>query len=88
MSEENIFERDLDQTVANHQTQTPLSFLAWAASVYPDKAAVIHGDKSYTYAEFYTRCRRLASDPACVPETRRSHRRPSGNVRGLPMRIP
>ena len=39
MSEENIFERDLDQTVANHQTQTPLSFLAWAASVYPDKAA-------------------------------------------------
>ena len=61
MSEENIFERDLDQTVANHQTQTPLSFLAWAASVYPDKAAVIHGDKSYTYAEFDTRCRRLAS---------------------------
>jgi len=51
MSEENIFERDLDQTVANHQTQTPLSFLAWAAAVYPDKAAVIHGDKSYTYAE-------------------------------------
>ena len=61
MSEGNIFERDLDQTVANHQTQTPLSFLAWAASVYPDKAAVIHGDKSYTYAEFDTRCRRLAS---------------------------
>ncbi len=37
----NIFELGLDPTPANFQPQTPLTFLDWAASVYPDKAAVI-----------------------------------------------
>ena len=57
----NIFELGLDPTPANFQPQTPLTFLDWAASVYPDKAAVIHGDKSFTYRQFAERCRRLAS---------------------------
>jgi fatty-acyl-CoA synthase len=56
-----IFDRDLDRTAANSTPLTPLSFLAWAAHVYPDKTAVIHGDRSFTYAEFAARCRRLAS---------------------------
>ncbi len=56
-----IFEAGLDPTPANFQPQTPLTFLDWAASVYPDKAAVIHGDKSFTYRQFAERCRRLAS---------------------------
>jgi len=56
-----IFERDLDRTRANWATLTPLSFLAWAAGVYGGKAAVVHGDRTFTYAEFYARARRLAS---------------------------
>jgi fatty-acyl-CoA synthase len=40
---------------------TPISFLARSAGVYPDKVAVIHGDRTFTYAEFAARCRRVAS---------------------------
>jgi 3-(methylthio)propionyl---CoA ligase len=55
------FEQDLDRRAANYAPLTPLSFLAWAAHVYPGKPAVIHGDRVFTYAELYARCRRLAS---------------------------
>ena len=58
---ENIFERGLSRNPANHQPLTPLTFLDWAAAVYPDKTAVVHGDTQYSYREFYERCRRLAS---------------------------
>ena len=61
MSADNIFDRDLDANPANFQPQTPLIFLDWAASVYPDKTAVIHGRSRYTYRQFQERCRRLAS---------------------------
>src|SRR5574342_669544 len=57
----NLFEVDLDRGPANYAPLTPLSFLARSAAVYPGKAAVIHGDRVFTYAEFYARCRRLAS---------------------------
>jgi fatty-acyl-CoA synthase len=57
---ENIFERGLDRGGANHQPLTPLSFLAWSASVYPDETAVVHGDLRYSYREFQARCCRLA----------------------------
>lgn len=40
---------------------TPLSFIDRSAKVYPDKTAIIHGDKRYTYAEFGARVNRLAS---------------------------
>ncbi|TMQ16595.1 MAG: acyl-CoA synthetase [Candidatus Rokuibacteriota bacterium] len=55
------FEQDLDRGPANHTPLSPLSFLAWAARVHPDKPAVIHGDRTFTYAELTARCRRLAS---------------------------
>ncbi|MEE2980056.1 MAG: acyl-CoA synthetase [Pseudomonadota bacterium] len=58
---ESIFDRGLGQTPANFQALTPLTFLDWAAAVYPDKCAVIHGDLRYSYAEFSGRARRLAS---------------------------
>jgi len=57
----NIFEHGLGQNPANHQPLTPLSFLAWAETVYGARTAVIHGDLKYTWAEFGQRCRRLAS---------------------------
>jgi len=56
-----IFDRDLDANPANFQPQTPLIFLDWAETVYPDKTAVIHGQSRYTYRQFGERCRRLAS---------------------------
>jgi fatty-acyl-CoA synthase len=55
------FEQDLPRRPANFAALTPLSFLAWAAGVYADKPAVIHGDRVFTYAELDARCRRLAS---------------------------
>jgi 3-(methylthio)propionyl---CoA ligase len=55
------YERGLDKGAANYVPLTPLSFLARAASVYSQKPAVIHGDREFTYAQFYARARRLAS---------------------------
>ena len=40
---------------------TPLSFLDRSVAVYPDKTAVVHGDKHYTYRELGERVNRLAS---------------------------
>ena len=39
----------------------PLSFLERSALVYPDKPAVIHGDRVYNYAQFHDRVKRLGS---------------------------
>lgn len=55
------YDIDLDRNAANYQPLSPVNFLVRAAAVYPHKTAVIHGDTSFTYAEFYTRSRRLAS---------------------------
>ena len=55
------YDIDLNRNAANYQPLSPVNFLVRAAAVYPKKTAVIHGDKSFTYAEFYTRSRRLAS---------------------------
>ncbi len=51
----------LDRAPANFVPLTPLSFLARAASVHPDKIAVVHGERRFTYREFFARCCRLAS---------------------------
>ncbi|HBG18644.1 MAG TPA: acyl-CoA synthetase [Desulfobulbaceae bacterium] len=40
---------------------SPVKFLARSAAVYPDKVAVVHGDKRFTYREFEERVNRLAS---------------------------
>lgn len=56
-----VFDAGLDRVEANHQALTPLTFLKRAAFVYPEKLAVIHGERRITYADFYSRARRLAS---------------------------
>jgi fatty-acyl-CoA synthase len=61
LSGNSIFEAGLGRTAANFAPETPLMFLAWAAQVYPEKTAVIHGQRRLTYREFDQRCRRLAS---------------------------
>lgn len=48
------------RTAANHRPLTPLDFLSWAATVYPDWTATIYGEHTQSYAEFYERCSRLA----------------------------
>ena len=57
----NPFTQNLDKCAANYQPLTPLTFLQRAAEVYPAHTAVIHGKLRLTYADFYARCRRLAS---------------------------
>jgi len=50
----------LARNAANFTALTPLSFLARAAAVYPDKIAVIDGARRFTWREFEARCRRFA----------------------------
>jgi len=57
----NPYNEHLDKNPANYQPLTPLQFLERAAAIHPDHTAVIHGSRRLTYAEFYARCRRLAS---------------------------
>ena len=47
------YETDLDKNPANYQPLTPLTFLARSAAVYPEQAAIIHGNQRTTYAQFY-----------------------------------
>jgi fatty-acyl-CoA synthase len=57
----NPFETDLDRNAANFAPLTPLGLIQRSAAVYPDHPSVVHGDRRYTWAETYARCRRLAS---------------------------
>jgi len=40
---------------------TPVSFLRRSAAVFPNKTAIVHGDRRYTYQEFNERANRLAN---------------------------
>src|SRR5215204_1772276 len=40
---------------------TPVDFLRRSAYMFPDKPAVVYGDRRYTYREFEERVNRLAS---------------------------
>ncbi len=51
----------LPRTAANHVALTPVSFLRRAAAVFPDRTAIVYGDVRRSWAETWTRCRRLAS---------------------------
>jgi fatty-acyl-CoA synthase len=55
------YDLGLDQNQANHAPLTPLVFLDWSADVYPDRPAVVHGARRYTWSQTRERCRRLAS---------------------------
>ncbi len=55
------YDQDLDKNAANFQPLTPLSFLQRSAAVYPDHAAIIHGQSRVDYKTFYARCRQLGS---------------------------
>ena len=56
-----VIDDDFEKVKANHVPLSPLSFLPRAASFYPDKEAVVYGNRHYTWAQTYERCKRLAS---------------------------
>lgn len=53
----NAFEKN----EANYVPLSPLSFIEHTANVFPDRTGVIHGDRSYTWAQVFDRCRQLSS---------------------------
>ena len=53
--------QDLGRNQANYTALSPLSFLRKAATVHPQRLAVIHGERRLDWAQVYQRCRRLAS---------------------------
>ncbi|MEP7069553.1 MAG: AMP-binding protein, partial [Usitatibacter sp.] len=57
----NAYEKGLERNDANYTPLTPVSFLAKAARVYPERTAVIHGAVRRNWREVYQRARRLAS---------------------------
>ncbi|WP_373089320.1 acyl-CoA synthetase [Sneathiella sp.] len=57
----NPYETDLDVNLANYEPLTPLTFLSRSAEVYPEHCAIAYGERSISYADFYSRARRLAS---------------------------
>lgn len=56
MTEQNIYQRDLEKNPANYQALTPISFLGRAARVYPDYPALIHGPLRQSWAQTERRC--------------------------------
>ena len=46
---------------ANYVPLSPLSFITRTADLFPDRTAIIYGDRRYSWAESYARMRQLAS---------------------------
>ena len=61
MAPQTLYDVGLDKNAANFAPLTPLTFLAWSARVFPNRPAVIHGERRFDWQETYHRCRRLAS---------------------------
>ena len=55
------YDTGLERNAANYAALTPLTFIERSAAVYPQRLAVIHGRRRYTWAESFARSRRLAS---------------------------
>ena len=55
------YELGLGKNPANYVPLSPIGFLLRSASVYPERTAVIHGERRYSWRQSLERCRRLAS---------------------------
>ena len=60
-AQDNPYAIGLEKNQANYTPLSPLSFLARAADVFPDRTAVVHGPDRMDYRTFYQRTRQLAS---------------------------
>ncbi len=56
----NPYRQRLDRNPANFVPLTPMSLVEWAADVYPERCAVIHGPLRRSWRELYERSRSLA----------------------------
>ncbi len=54
------YSTDLDKNAANYSPLSPLTFIERAASVYPERCALIYNDTRRNWSETYRRCRQLA----------------------------
>jgi 3-(methylthio)propionyl---CoA ligase len=61
MAKTNPYSIGLGKNRANYAELTPLTFIERAASVFPDRPAVVHGALKFTWKQTYARARRLAS---------------------------
>ena len=52
----NIYNQDLESNLANFTALSPISMMRRAASVFPDKLAVVYGERRLTWGEVYRRC--------------------------------
>ena len=52
---------DFIKNKANYTPLSPISFLKRTAAVFPEKTAVIHGNKKRNWSETHKRCVKLAS---------------------------
>src|SRR5712691_1484870 len=57
----NPYETGLGKNRANFVPLSPIGFLLRSAAVYPERTAVIHGERRHTWRQSLERCRRLAS---------------------------
>ncbi|HWS74648.1 MAG TPA: acyl-CoA synthetase [Quisquiliibacterium sp.] len=62
----NPYRQQLDRNPANHVPLTPVSLVEWAADVYPDRCAVVHGPLRRSWREVVERSRRLAGALAAL----------------------
>ena len=62
----NPYRQGLERNPANHVPLTPISVVEWAADVYPERCAVIHGSLRRSWRELVGRARRLASALAAL----------------------
>ncbi|MDP3424857.1 MAG: acyl-CoA synthetase [Burkholderiaceae bacterium] len=57
----NPYQSGLEKNVANFVALSPLSFIERTARIYPQRTAIIYGERQQNWADTYTRCRQLAS---------------------------
>lgn len=55
-----VYDSGLGKNAANYVSLSPIGFLEHAATVYPDRPAIIHGDIQYSWKQTYARCRQFA----------------------------
>ena len=55
------YSTDLDKNAANYAPLSPLTFIERAASVYPERCALIYNDTRRNWADTYRRCRQFAA---------------------------
>ncbi len=61
MASSNLYSTGLARGPANYVALSPLSFIERTALVYPQRPSVVYGERCFTWAQTYARCRSLAS---------------------------